>query len=146
MPLRVQEDEFFEVLYCPGSVMWLSDEAKEEYLRLTGRYIRTLGETLELRTDPVLIDVVKRLGQRASHRRDPIEVCKIPESYSDYWRIDGEAECEAMTIDYSGYKLDFIKHLVANASEFSKASLVEHILYIIEEPNLPDIPQSNYYS
>jgi hypothetical protein len=58
------------------------------------------------RSDPVLLEVVKELGQEASGTHASLSIMKIPKKYEKYYEIDEYDGQEGLKINYDRFKLD----------------------------------------
>ena len=137
MGRRELERDFVEVMHvCEyGSGLSLSPKALERYRQRTGRDWRR-----EDRDDPEMVRVVRELGPEAHRFGSEIRLARIPESYKDYWAIDECDGMETVCIRYREYKLEAIRELVVAWDHLSKRDLKDHILFLIEEPDIEGIP------
>ena len=75
----------------------MSDEAKMLY-----------GEPFPYeveRTDPKLVEIVKKLGDRANGDFAELRVQRIPGQYTGFYRIDEEDGWECIVVQYDKYKI-----------------------------------------
>ena len=66
------------------------------------------GEDIEIRHDPVLVDIFKKLGNRFDGYFSKIAITKIPKKYKDYYEI---SEYDGV-INYTRYENDMMKKIV----------------------------------
>lgn len=92
-----------------------SDKAIREYneikLAADPNYIVTQGHHI-YRSDPVMLEIVKRLGREADGRYAMIKIKQIPLVYKDFYTIseyDGEEE---VLIHYNAYKVSTITNII----------------------------------
>ena len=64
-----------------------SNKAKDLYIERTGKPLKMIHEGL--RTDPILIQIVKELGIEAKGQYSIIVVCQAVENYWDIYEYDG---------------------------------------------------------
>ena len=64
-----------------------SDEAKELFHKRTGIDKKLFWRYEDHRADPILVDIVKELGDRANQRHSKLYIVEIPDEY-DYWVED----------------------------------------------------------
>ena len=105
---------YAEVLFnrCYGGFSF-SDEAVKEYAAKTQKEIRKCCQCRELsRTDPVMIEIVKRLGKKASGTHANIDIHHVPLKYKDFFTINEYDGYESVCILYDKYKLHQIKATV----------------------------------
>lgn len=81
-------------------------------------------------SDPVMIEVVKRLGRPVC---GGIEIAKVPLKYAKYYRIEVFDGYEHVYVDYNAYKLDEIRALLDDESVEGVPTLSEKIKGILDE-------------
>ena len=65
----------------------LSDEAEELFHKRTGIERKEVWGYEDYRANPILVDIVKELGDRANRRSSDLYIVEIPDEY-DYWVED----------------------------------------------------------
>jgi hypothetical protein len=63
---------------------------------------------LEYRTDPILIEIYKELGDEFDDKYSKTRIKKIPKKYKNYYEIEEYDGKECVQIDYTKYMLDTI--------------------------------------
>ena len=105
-------EEEIEVLcnHCYGG--WgMSDKANELYkIRKTEKY-------LSKRSDPILIQIYKELGDEFDGKYSKTGIEKIPKKYENHYYISEYDGLEKVEIDYAGYELDHLKQKIKEILE-----------------------------
>ena len=70
-----------------------------------------------VRSDPLMISIVKTLGQEANGRRSNIVIEEIPRQYRYFYHIDEYDGLEDIRIHYDGYKLHAIRQIIESNSQ-----------------------------
>ena len=87
-----------------------SDEAMAEYHK-----VRPGVEEHEIeRHDEIMVDIVKRMGEKAQGVGCLIRFKTINEIYRDYYQVDGSDGFESVRIEYDRYMLDRISKIMDN--------------------------------
>ena len=107
-----EEEEEIEVLLndCYGG--WqISNKAKKLYeLRRTKNSIRR-------RSDPILVQIYKELGDEFDGKYSKTGIEKIPKKYEKYYIISEYDGLESIEIDYTKYELDHLKQKIKEILE-----------------------------
>ena len=105
-------EEEIEVLLndCYGG--WqMSNKANELYkIRKTEKY-------LSKRSDPILIQIYKELGDEFDEKYSKTGIEKIPKKYENHYYISEYDGLEKVEIDYTGYELDHLKQKIKEILE-----------------------------
>ena len=100
------EDEI-EVLFNDCYGRWTPSEKAVEL------YVKTRGEGIGSRHDPVLVDIFKKLGNRFdANDLSETAIKKIPKKYKDYYEIRENDGLEMVAINYKRYEFDKLKNEV----------------------------------
>lgn len=95
---------------------------------------QTLDKGREIsRTDPVMIEIVKRLGQKANGSCASIQIACIPQKYTNYHCIDEYDGYESIGILFKDYKFDQIKTTINAYDGTDVAELKQKLEAIISE-------------
>ena len=98
------DNEEIEVLYngCYGG--WgISDKAKELY---TSRQIKNDTYYLRRRSNTILVQIYKELGNEFDDKYSKTKIEKIPKKFENYYYITEYDGLETVEIDYTKYELD----------------------------------------
>ena len=126
----------------------VKDEAVVEFNRRNKElhpdalYINDVVNEIEntFRTNTILIDVIKDLGEYANGSCTSITIVNIPAKYEKFYRVGEYNGFEHITIEYEKYTLHTIKTILQNSQENAekKISSIESIITIYnnEEPSI----------
>jgi len=109
------DNEEIEVLYnsCYGG--WgISDKAKELY---TLRKIKDSTYYIRRRSDTILIQIYKELGDEFDEKYSKTKIEKIPKKYENYYYITEYDGWEKVEIDFTKYDLDNLKQKIKEMLE-----------------------------
>jgi hypothetical protein len=110
-----EEEEEIEVLLndCYGG--WqISNKAKKLYeLRRT----KDSNYYLRRRSDPILVQIYKELGDEFDGKYSKTGIEKIPKKYEKYYIISEYDGLESIEIDYTKYELDHLKQKIKEILE-----------------------------
>ena len=109
------DNEEIEVLYngCYGG--WkISDKAKELY---TSRQIKNDTYYLRRRSNTILIQIYKELGNEFDGKYSKTKIEKIPKKFENYYYITEYDGLETVEIDYTKYELDNLKQKIKEILE-----------------------------
>ncbi len=113
--IQMQPEDFYaEVLFnrCYGGFSF-SKQAMREYFEKTGLVHEEHNQGRDIsRTDPVMIEIVKRLGKEASGTHANIDIHHVPKKYKDFFFISEYDGYESVGILYYKYKLHEIQAAV----------------------------------
>ena len=114
-------EEEIEILYNTTFCTWgITDKVKELYKFKNGN-VELLEDRihydLSYRTDPILIEIYKELGDGFDDTYHKTKLKKIPKKYENYYDIDEENGREYVTIDYTKYKLDTLYNEIKSIIE-----------------------------
>jgi len=103
-------EEEIEILYNTTFGGWgITEKVKELYKSKNGN-VDLLEDHLpydvSYRTDPILIEIYKELGDDFDDTYHKTKLKRIPKKYENYYDIDEENGREYVNIDYTKYKLD----------------------------------------
>ena len=108
-------EEEIEVLFndCYGG--WqISNKAKKLYeLRRT----KDSNYYLRRRSDPILVQIYKELGDEFDGKYSKTGIEKIPKKYEKYYIISEYDGLESIEIDYTKYELDHLKQKIKEILE-----------------------------
>lgn len=107
-----------------------SDEAMAEYHK-----IKPGVEMHEIeRHDEVMVDIVKRMGEKAWGISCKICFETINEVYRDHYRVDGYDGFESVQIEYTRYMIDRIRDIMDNRDFTSEQKVLQirHVLSSVE--------------
>jgi hypothetical protein len=102
-----ENEEEIEVLLndCYGG--WrISDKASKLY---TSRKTKDSNYYIRRRSDPILIQIYKELGDEFDEKYSKTNIEKIPKKYENYYYISEYDGLETVEIDYTKYELDNLK-------------------------------------
>lgn len=113
----VEEEKLAVAINCCYGGFGLSDKAVEELRKRIGdpkieRYSFEYFHDEYTRHHPVLIEVIKELGDKANGPFAKIEIDYIEEKYKDHYSIKGYDGMEGVSIRYDKYKMDKIKEIL----------------------------------
>ena len=122
-------EEVIEVLYTKSYDGWkISEEAIELYKLRNGKYDSFELESLDLcRSDPILIQIYKELGDKLITNCSKIIIKKILKKYEKYYYISEHCGIECLEIDYTQYKLDTIYNKITEILESTNNSEIKLI-------------------
>jgi hypothetical protein len=105
-------EEEIEILYNIKFGGWGITKKAEELYKMK-KEIDHLDELnfcydLSIRTDPILIEIYKELGDEFDDKYSKTKIKKIPKKYKNYYEIEEYDGKECIKIDYTRYKLDQI--------------------------------------
>jgi len=110
-----EEEEEIEVLLndCYGG--WqISNKAKKLYeLRRT----KDSNNNIRRRSDPILVQIYKELGDEFDGKYSKTGIEKIPKKYEKYYIISEYDGLESIEIDYTKYELDHLKQKIKEILE-----------------------------
>jgi hypothetical protein len=108
--------EEIEILYNNRYGGWvISDKAMELY---TLRKIKNSNYYLRRRSDPILIQIYKELGDEFDGKKySKTSIEKIPKKYENYYYISEYDGLEKVEIDYTKYQLDNLKNNIKEILE-----------------------------
>ena len=115
----------------------LSDEAKMLY-----------GEPFPYeveRTDPKLVEIVKKLGDRANGDFAELRVQRIPRQYTDFYRIDEEDGWECVVVEYDKYKIHQTKCILQDL-QLTQTERITRAVAMLEADLQPPLWQANEYA
>ena len=124
------DEEFTEVLYnkCYGGYSF-SKEAMREYYERTQKEPEDHDQGRGIpRTDQDMIEIVKRLGDKANGTHARIAIERIPKKYAKFFSIGEYDGYECVCIEYNRYKL----HEIKAAVEASQSSELKGKIYEIK--------------
>ncbi len=118
--MDVNQEKTVEVMYnaCYGGFR-LSKEAIKLYTEKCGS-----SWTMD-RTDPIMIQIVKDLGEEASDSNSVIKFETIPEKYKRYFSIDEYDGDESIQIHYDAYLISKIKEIISNTDMNAETKVCE---------------------
>jgi len=108
-------EEEIEVLYnnCYGG--WeISDKAKKLYKL---RKMENSNNCVRRRSDPILIEIYKELGDDFNGKCSKTAIEKIPKKYENFYSISEYDGLETVEIDYTLYELDNLKQKIKEIVE-----------------------------
>ena len=117
---------YAEVLFnrCYGGFSF-SKAAMQEYAAITQKEISEHDQGREIsRTDPVMIEIVKRLGKEANGTHANIDIHQVPLKYKDFFSVCEYDGYESVCILYYKYKLHQIQAAVDAQSDKLKIKQV----------------------
>lgn len=95
----------------------ISREAEDAYISKTGSNVEDLELYLERRRDdPVFVQIVKELGNRADDEHSRLKIVRIPAQYARFYQIDEYDGLESIRINYAAYQVQSAKTILLNAS------------------------------
>ena len=104
------DEEVIEVLYngCHGG--WKISENAIELYKLRNKNYNFIGLHSDdiCRSDPIIIQIYKELGDECNTKYSKIKIKKIPKKYEEYYYISEYDGLECIKINYNEYKLDSI--------------------------------------
>lgn len=104
------DEEVIEVLYngCYGG--WKISEKAIELYKLRNINYNFIGLHSDdiCRSDPIIIQIYKELGDECNTKYSKIKIKKIPKKYEKYYYISEYDGLEFIEINYTEYKLDAI--------------------------------------
>jgi len=126
-----------EVMYnaCYGGFNF-SELAVKEYCRVKGipHEKNSSHSLVEIdRADPVMVEVVKRLGSGASGQCGNIKIAEVPLEYAQHYRIGEYDGYERVYVDYNAYKLDAIRAALDDEAIEDMSTLADCIREILDE-------------
>lgn len=135
-------EEVIEVLYTKYDVDWkISEKAMELYKLRNGKYNPMELESNHLcRSDPILIQIYKELGDELITNCSKIKIKKISKKYENYYYISEYNGIECLKIDYTQYKLDTIYNKI---TEILQSTNNNHIKIIEIEEFISTIKSEN---
>ena len=111
-----------------------SEEAAREYCRITRTEFDIHFRGWDIpRTDPTMIEVVKRLGERANGTYADLKIAKIPTKYAKHFYIGEYDGYESVQINYKRHKLDSIRAALGAHEGQDAQGLKEKIEAILAE-------------
>ena len=111
----ISDNEEIEVLYNATYGGWgLSDKANELY---TLRKIKNSNYYLHRRSDPILVQIYKELGDEFDSKYSKTKIEKIPKKFENYYYITEYDGLETVEIDFIKYELDNLKQKIKEILE-----------------------------
>ena len=111
----ISDNEEIEVLYNATYGGWgLSDKANELY---TLRKIKNSNYYLRRRSDPILVQIYKELGDEFDSKYSKTKIEKIPKKFENYYYITEYDGLETVEIDFTKYELDNLKQKIKEILE-----------------------------
>jgi len=105
-----------EILYNIKYGGWgITKKAEELYKLRKGidnSFNLSFYDDLSYRTDPILIEIYKELGDEFDDKYSNTRIQKIPIKYKNYYGIDEYDGKEYVSINYTEYKFGIIKEIV----------------------------------
>lgn len=86
------------------------------------------------RTDPIFVDVVLELGEKASGQYANLQVQYFNSKYEDFVHCDEYDGLESVVVDVEAYNLHHIEQIARN-TELSAEDIVEKIRAILDDPH-----------
>ena len=106
-------EEEIEVLYNNNYGYWaMSDKARKLY-----KLRRTKNSNNCRRSDPILIQIYKELGDEFDENCSDTKIEKIPKKYEKYYFISEDDGLETVEIDYTKFELDNLKQKIKEILE-----------------------------
>ena len=131
----------FPVLYntCYGGFT-ISDLAIHEYRVKKGiieeqREYDEFASSEMSRTDPIMVEVCRKLGHNSWGTYSKLKVAMVPEIYKDHYYITEYDGKESVVVDYDKYRVAKIKEVLGTSMQASTKE--EMIASIIQEEDLP---------
>lgn len=133
------QTDSIEVMYnaCYGGFNF-SELVVEEYYKAKGILDfkdKKLPRSLHRidRADPVMIEVVKRLGDKASGLCAKIKLIEVPRKFAAHYRLVEYDGYEGVEVDLETYKFDSIRAVLDDETVKDKLALAERIRDILDE-------------
>jgi len=108
----------------------LSEAAMEAYRARCPDVDPELSEYAISRHDPVMVEIVKELGEAASDRYAKIRFRRVPVQYKDFYQIREYDGLESVVILKNEFKLDAVK-CILNDRSLSKADKLTRISAVV---------------
>ena len=135
-----QQHDFVEVIYntCYGGYSF-SKEAIQEYRRRLALQYESLGALEEgvdtgdsdLRTDPIMVGVVKEMGPRSYGTHAELKIAQVPLRFAEHYVIEDYDGYESVSLNWDEYRLTKISKAV---DQSEPCWLAEMIRSILDEP------------
>lgn len=114
---------------------FLSKKIRIEYEKTTNKIIRDMRD-INLRSDPVLINIIKKYKREASLEIDSLTIWLIPRFMEKYVQIDEYDGLETISLLCDKYKIDSINKI--NNSDFICPEKKKKIINKIINMVIPD--------
>jgi hypothetical protein len=85
------------------------------------------------RTDEVMIEIVKELGEKANCKYSEIKIKSFPYKYKDYIEIGEYDGYESAEVNFKAYKLETIKKICFDSNEINQEAKLIKIMEILQE-------------
>lgn len=115
-----EEEEKIEILYNTKFGGWGISKKAEEFYKLKKGNVdleSVYFDDLSYRTDPILIETYKEMGNEFDDKYSKTKIKKIPKKYENYYNIEEYDGREYIKINYAQYNLDKIYNKIKNIIE-----------------------------